>query len=120
VSDPFAKPNDNMFSVLDTNDNKRRSMFISPTAEVMGFKGGHNRVVSNMNHFASTTTITGGGSETGSFAQPRQNRHERSGSYDNYTDVSLQSPERSGSQRAYTGRTRTVPSQYLESMFEDN
>lgn len=120
-----SKPQENPFSALDATDNKRKSMFISPTAEVMGFKNHNMRVISTMSNLGSTTTVNAGGSDVASSFQQnstrenRHDRHDRHGSYDNYTDVSLQSPER-GSQRAYKGRSRAAPSQYLESMFEDN
>ncbi|CEP20899.1 unnamed protein product [Cyberlindnera jadinii] len=129
-SDPgYTRSHENIFSTLDATDNKRKSMFISPTAEVMGLKSQppnqrHSRVLSSLSNIASTTTVNGGGSEvTSSYQTPPQvgsrfNRHERTGSYDNYGEVSLTSPER-GSQREYKSRSRAVPSQYLDSMFED-
>lgn len=94
-----------LFSTLDATDNKRRSMFISPTAEVMGFKTSNHTLPIAAN--AATIPET-----------ERLNRHDRAESYDTNTDVSLQSPER-GPHKAYVGRTKTVPSQFLESMFEN-
>lgn len=121
ITGSFLKPEQNLYSTLDKDtsqqQNKRRSMFVSPTAEVMNF---------NKNKTHSRFLSTGAGS---SHTRDHSNlnindnsvpdlRHSRIESFDTNTDIRLTSPERSPPRAANRGH-RTVPSQYLESMFED-
>lgn len=110
LSDTLLKPEQNLFSTLDSDYNKRRSMFISPTAEVMNYNmnKSNSRV---FNNDVENNNIGGSGPIP-------EFRHGRTKSYD-YQDVELQSPERSPHRSPNRGH-RTVPSQYLEAMFEDD
>lgn len=108
INDTLMKPEQNLFSTLDNDPNKRRSMFISPTAEVMNYNKSNSKILS---HNMENNSISVSGSIP-------DFRHGRTNSYD-YQDVGLQSPERSPHRSPNRGH-RTVPSQYLEAMFEED
>lgn len=100
--------NAEFFSTLD-ND-KRRSMFVSPTAEIMGHVG----------HNTSTSRLTPLKKER-SVSPERRGRLEEldNRSYDDFSTVKLASPERSASSSPQRKAHRAVPSIQLESMFEE-
>ncbi|KAH3673204.1 hypothetical protein WICMUC_003822 [Wickerhamomyces mucosus] len=129
VSDAYNNSAENFYSTLDNNSSsnlKRKSMFVSPTAEVMNLRSisTNDNSTSNLAHnnkhhsrvFSSLSNIVA--ENNSNYSQPRVNNHERDPSFDSYTNVSLQSPERS-SLRAPNRAHRTVPSVYLDAMFED-
>lgn len=119
INEMFSKPEQDFYSTLDNNkdqQNKRKSLFVSPTAEVMNYNKDktHSRLLSG--HFASEQhTRESSGVVTGSIPDLR---HSRNPSIDANTEIRLTSPERSPPRNSNRGH-RTVPSQYLESMFEE-
>jgi hypothetical protein len=119
VSDVQGKNNEaNFYSTLSNPDdaaNKRKSMFLSPTAEVMSFnkkQNYHQRLMGSSTNLSSVYTES-----------PSQVGHRHLDSIDSHTDISLQpqneNNQREGSSKQKAAR-RTVPSAYLESMFEDD
>ncbi|ONH69898.1 hypothetical protein BON22_0264 [Cyberlindnera fabianii] len=112
-SDGYMKSSEALYSTLEARDNKRRSMFISPTAEVMNLTKNHHKTLSSVSDLGPIK-------DESNLPESRENYHNRqeSSGYDDYKNISLQSPER-GSNRAYKPRSKVVPSQYLENMFEE-
>ncbi|CCH43566.1 hypothetical protein BN7_3118 [Wickerhamomyces ciferrii] len=117
IPDTSMTNEQNLFSTLDTEQNKRKSMFISPTAEVMNYNKNSRFLGANQ----------GGPAPSISYSHTRENssiigslpdlRHTRQNSYDP-SETSSSTPNRSPHRGANRAQ-RTIPSAYLESMFED-
>lgn len=139
-SDAYLKQPEGLYSTLETqsaNNLKRKSMFVSPTAQVMQLKAQpsmstlslayqnsatngantHTRVYSNVNSFGTNPNdSTSQFSQNVAVPAQRMNNHRRDTSYDS---LYLQSPERSLN-RSNGKINRNVPSVYLDAMFEDD